>query len=38
MKISSQWCALAIAAACALAAATPAHAQKKEQGPFREGF
>jgi len=38
MKISSQWCAIAIAAACALAAATPAHAQKKAQGPFREGF
>jgi len=38
MTSSSRWCTLALAVACGLAAATPAHAQKKATGPYREGF
>jgi len=38
MATSSRWYALAVAAACGLAIATPAHAQKQVEGPYREGF
>jgi len=38
MRTCSRWFGLAMASACGLAVAAPAHAQKAEAGPYRQGF
>ncbi|HXY19904.1 MAG TPA: hypothetical protein VEH83_07905 [Gemmatimonadales bacterium] len=38
MQASPKWRWLALAAACGLVAASPAQAQKRDEGPYREGF